>query len=714
MDNKEKDFLSQPINVDRFINSLRLGIFRIALALFGALCLWAYYYSTVERTYGVASLLQIKESTSSTISIEDLMGGGNENINLNEEITIFLSNTSLLKLIDQMQLNILIDDNDYEFDKSEFIEIPIFDYFNNFVKVDSISEEMLSNQEFPFSLNLEKTSNGFMILDKDFPQNELNFGKLYEFEKFNLKINHINGLEIGENVQLNYYPKTYFIDTIKNLFTINPVTVSNLYWNQGSLVSIFVESNNPEFAMKIIQNASDLYIQNSVAYNVAEAERSLGYITDQITRVEKNLKDSEKKLNDFQSFNTTINFELEVQSIIDQSAILNNQIVNLVARKTELLSLYLPSNNIIKSLDNQIYQITSQLDSLEQKIQGLPKTQQKYLQLSREVTLNKNIYETLLEKRIEFSLMEASTIGNARVIDSPYITGKMSPRFLKSLLITVIASLSISIIFTLLSTLFFDKIFLPSEIRSYDKSLNILGMVPDFNENKPTKIDDFNLDSMQAIGTNINLIAEQMNQDNTTVEIISATESIGKSSVSLIISNNLSLLNKKVLLLDLDLYKGRLGKFFDKENSISVEQFNSMNSFNDLKVKDNLFFMPRIKMSKNDTTTFLESPAFIDFINRAKDKFDFIIMDTPPMLYKSDGISLSKHADLVLPVLRQKESRLSHIRQLKDIMALSGVSFSYIIFNGIKKLAGTYYSNYDYSAYYYYGYDYDYGDDKDV
>ncbi len=712
MENNQKDFFSQPLQLDRFVNALRVGIYRITFAVFVAICLWAYYYSTVDRTFGVTSLLQIKESTSSQMSIEDLMAGGNERVNLNEETTIFLSNTSIKKLIDKLQLNILINENDYKFDKSELIDVPVFEYDSNSIRVTSISENIIQESEFPLSLNLKKTANGYSIIDSEFSQNELFFGELYIFEKLQLKINHINGLKVGESIQINYYPPTYFIDIIKGSFKLSPVIVSNLYWNQGSLLSVFVESNNPQFAKKLINTACSLYIENSIAYNVAEAEKSLSYLTEQISRVERNLKDSEKKLNDFQALNTTINFDLEVQSIIDQSASLNNQITSLVAKKAELSSLYLPSNNIIKNLDVQIDQINIQLDSLEQKIQSLPRTQQEYLQLTRNVTLNKNIFETLLQKRIEFSLIEASTIGNARVIDSAYITGKMSPRFTRSFMITVILSLSMSIGFILLYTIIFDRISLPSEIRAYDSSLNILGMIPDFSDNLPESVYDFNLDSMQAIGTNVNLLSEQMNKDCVTIEIVSATESIGKSSVSMMIANNLSALNKKVLILDLDLYKGRLGKYFDQKNSISLDKFNRKENFNDFKINDFLFFVPRIKMNKNRTIPFLESPVFYDFMNKAKQEFDFIVIDTPPILYKSDGISLSKHADIILPVVRQKESRLSHIKQIKDIMSLSGINISYIIFNGIKKLAGAYYSSYDYSSYEYYGYNYDYGDDQ--
>jgi len=712
-DNNNNDFFNQPLNLDRFINAVYLGFYKIIFAVFIAICMWAYYYYTVDRVYGVNALLQVKESTSSSMSIENLIAGGNERVNLDEEKNIFLSNTSIRKLISELQLNILINENNYKYDKSKVISIPYFTFKNDYVPISSFSDSIIYESSPQNTLEIKKTKDGYIVLDNVELNGELFFGELYVTENFSLIIDSIDGFEIGEVFQVHHYPIDSLVDRIRSKLNVTPVTVSNLYWNQGSLLNIFVKDSDYNFAKKLINTACLLYIDNSIDYNVAEAERSLNYLNNQIARVEDTLKESEGMLNEFQTENTTINFDLEVQSIINQSNSLNTQINSLVAKKVELLSLYLPNNNIIKNLDIQIDQISSQLDSLSTQIQSLPKKQQEFLQLSRDVALNKEIFETLLQKRMEFSLIEASTIGNARIIDTAYVTGKVTPTLVRSLGIAVILSLFLSISLILFNTYFFDRISLASEIQAYDKNISILGMIPDFSNNLPETIDDFNIDSMQAIATNINIISSSLsNNQCTTIEIISATESVGKSSVSLIAANNLSRLNKKVLLIDLDLYKGRLGKYLSRPTSITVEQFNSTKGFSDFKVNDNLYFVPRVKMNEQKTIPFLESAIFNDFILRAKKEFEFIIIDTPPVLYKSDGISLAKYADIVLPVLRQKESRLIHIKQIKDIMSLSAMNISYIIFNGIKKLTGYYYTNYDYSSYKYYSSDYSYEEEN--
>ena len=711
-----KDFFDQPLKIERFFNAIKLNTYRILFALFLGICLWAYYYYTVDRTYGVKAMIQVKESTSSTMSVEDLMVGGNDRVNLNEEINIFLSNSSIKKLINRLQINLLVNEENYQFDKSGLIDIPHLKiYDSNFMTSASIStsDSFLYQNLIETIFKITKNEGGYSILLDGEEYDNLNFNETHFFEKFAIRISHINGINVGENIKITHHPEDYYIDKIKGMIKINPVIVTNLSWNQGSLLNIFIQNSNVEFAKRLIDNACLLYIENSIAYNVAEAEKSLDYLNLQITRVEEDLRLSEIDLNNFQSNNSTINFDLEVQSIINQSNNLTSQIIQLESKKAELSSLYLPSNNIIKNVDFQINELNNQLIDLDKKIKQLPKKQQEFLQLTREVTLNKDIFEKLLEKRIEFSLIEASTIGNARVIDKAFVTGKMSPRLFNSFIIAIILSLALSITIIVIHTYFFDRISLPSEIQSYDNSLSILGMIPDFSNHKPKIISDFNNDSMQSIATNINIIASQSDKKNTCIEVISATESVGKSSVSMMIANNLSLLSKKVLLIDLDLYKGRLGKFVDQTTSISEGEFTSTENFEKYKVNDFLYFTPRVKIDPNKTLPFLESPYFNDFISRAKNNFDYIVIDTPPILYKSDGISLAKYSDIILPIFRQNVSRLIHIKQLKDIMKLSNISFQYIIFNGIKKLSAYYYSDYDYSSYKYYASDYSYEETDD-
>ena len=146
--NNNNDFFNQPLNLDRFINAVYLGFYKIIFTVFIAICMWAYYYYTVDRVYGVNALLQVKESTSSSMSIESLIAGGNERVNLDEEKNIFLSNTSIRKLISELQLNILINENNYKYDKSKVISIPYFTFKNDYIPISSFSDSCSLHHSF--------------------------------------------------------------------------------------------------------------------------------------------------------------------------------------------------------------------------------------------------------------------------------------------------------------------------------------------------------------------------------------------------------------------------------------------------------------------------------------------------------------------------------------------------------------------------------------
>ena len=68
------------------------------------------------------------------------------------------------------------------------------------------------------------------------------------------------------------------------------------------------------------------------------------------------------------------------------------------------------SNFAKNQIQNQIKLLNDQKNELEVRFSGLPEKQQVFLNLARDVELNRSIYTELLEKKLEFSIVEASTL----------------------------------------------------------------------------------------------------------------------------------------------------------------------------------------------------------------------------------------------------------------------------------------------------------------
>ena len=102
-----------------------------------------------------------------------------------------------------------------------------------------------------------------------------------------------------------------------------------------------------------------------------------------------------------------------------------------------------------------------------------------------------------------------------------------------------------------------------------------------------------------------------------------------------------------------------------------------------------------------------------------KDSFDYIIMDTAPLLSVSDTLQLLGYSDVKCVVVRHEKSKISEIKQIVGIGDQLGIKFDGILYNAYERPSSYYgyyglYGNYDYqyyaNKYLYESYDYEKSD----
>ena len=200
----QDNFESSLFNLARLFNSIKLNLFRIILIFFTVLCYGLYFYSSVDRVYAVKSLMQVQSSTSSN-SLEDiLMSDSNKPVNITEEMAIYLSNSNVKKVIENLSLNLIINENNYQFNKNEMIGINYFSFKKDLVFTTnmSMSDSFLASPgDDSYSFYVTKVENGFKIDDND---DLYEFNQLASNEVFSIRINHLNGLTENEKLKITY------------------------------------------------------------------------------------------------------------------------------------------------------------------------------------------------------------------------------------------------------------------------------------------------------------------------------------------------------------------------------------------------------------------------------------------------------------------------------------------------------------------------------
>ncbi len=169
---------------------------------------------------------------------------------------------------------------------------------------------------------------------------------------------------------------------------------------------------------------------------------------------------------------------------------------------------------------------------------------------------------------------------------------------------------------------------------------------------------------------------------------------------------------KKVLLVGLDLRKPRIHKLFGIRNDTGISNFLiGQEKFENVIVKtevENLWYATAGPVPPNPAEL-IDSPAMTDFIEKAKKKFDFIIIDTPPVAIVTDALLCSAFTDFYIFVVRQRYSSKNTLKLIDDLYKNENLKSLGIIINDIS-LSGYYgYGlRYGYSPGYGYSYGYNY------
>jgi len=180
--------------------------------------------------------------------------------------------------------------------------------------------------------------------------------------------------------------------------------------------------------------------------------------------------------------------------------------------------------------------------------------------------------------------------------------------------------------------------------------------------------------------------------------VTSALPQEGKTSVSLNSAMALAQQGARVLLIDADLRRPELhscvgvpsepglGELLSYEASLPFDAAASP------KVPD-LFFLPAGRLRPNAAEV-LGSPRMRRLLNGCRERFDFIVMDTPPVLAVTDAVVLSKSADAVLLVVRSAQTSEQSLLRARDLLLRVNARIAGVLVNRAKVHSADYYDSY--------------------
>ena len=206
-------------------------------------------------------------------------------------------------------------------------------------------------------------------------------------------------------------------------------------------------------------------------------------------------------------------------------------------------------------------------------------------------------------------------------------------------------------------------------------------------------------------GIRTNLQFANVDHSFKSILVTSSTAGEGKTTTLCNLAATLADSGQKVVILDCDLRKPRIHKFFGISNQSGVTDIllkgDDYNNYTHESYHKNISIIPSGKIPTNPSER-LNSAAMKRFIDKLKEDFDYIFIDTPPVVPVTDAVIMSTYIDKVVLVCASGTLDIEMAKKAKESLEKVGASFLGVVLNKIPVNAQKYH--------YYYYYKNDEGD----
>ena len=380
-------------------------------------------------------------------------------------------------------------------------------------------------------------------------------------------------------------------------------------------------------------------------------------------------------------------------------AILNANIDNLIGSISENITFRLNATT------SELQDINRRISRVNTEFARLPQTQRQLIGIERQFNLTQDVYTSLMEKRIQAQIARSSTKPDCVVIEPARFIGVDSPSMMISLGMALFLGLLIP------STIVFGRKFFVDKIENAEdltrlSHLTKIGELPEHRKsagnilvNEPTELLS---EAFRSLRSNINFFLNGEKH-----KIILLTSSIpleGKSMSSLNLATAFALANNRTLLIRLDLRKEtEIDDSYNQQQLVGLTDYLIKQArLEDILTRTEIPGLDLILAGRvpPNPAELLSSERIRELLDQVRQRYDYIIVDTPPFGLVSDAFILMKYTDLNIYVARLgKITKRTFLPNMEEIRSKKLDNF-YLVINGIKPHKSVYskYAGYPYGG----------------
>jgi tyrosine-protein kinase Etk/Wzc len=489
--------------------------------------------------------------------------------------------------------------------------------------------------------------------------------------------------------------------------------------HDSSMIELSFKAGDPSVAAHFANALSNAYVALNVKHLSEQARLSLRFLNGKLPAFKRDLEQSEDLLNKYRVTTKTIDIEQQTESLLERSADLIKQKtlvdLNLQATRQQFSDTH-PS---VRALEQQSSALDRASESVLKQIETLPSTQQDYLRLARDVTVNTQLYTALLSNAQQLEVAEAGTTGNASVIDAAVVPEKQDwPRAPIVIGGALVGGALIGLIVVQLAGAVHGALRDPLQIERVS-SVPIFAVVPESRKQtvlaRSAKLaqhpiallavsdpSDPSIEALRSLRSTLKFAL--VDKSSNVVLFTGPTPGVGKTFTAANFAHLLALNGERVLLIDADMRRSGLdGWIVGPRQGGLAEVLADVVPLKDAIIwgeVENLWLLPSSVAAPPNPSELLERPRFKDMLKQVSEKYDFVIIDSPPVLPVSDALTIAQLCSAVFMIVR---CDMTSERQLTEALSRLGrahVTVAGLIFNGFRTggLSYGYQYGYGYSS----------------
>lgn len=374
------------------------------------------------------------------------------------------------------------------------------------------------------------------------------------------------------------------------------------------------------------------------------------------------------------------------------------------------------TNKIIDALEKKTAEridfLKSEVKTARQRFFSIPDKKMELSRLKNKQELNERYFTSLNEKKVAYAISNAGYTSNNKVLSkAPLNSTPVEPNKFQIYYTYLTLGILLALAFLFFKYVSYDELNNLADLEKLAQNqMNILGSVPFEDTNSPhSQLVVHNnpksvlSESFRAIRSNLKFV----NPEAKTIAISSSISGEGKTFIALNLSAIIAMSGKRVVILDLDLRKPKVHLGVDIENKRGISDYLSQNSTLEecinKEVIPNLDVITAGSIPPNPSELIL-SKRLSELIETLKERYDYVIIDNPPVGIVSDGVQLLHDSDIPIYIFKANYSKRQFIKRVLELKEIQKIKSINLLLNGVEHRN----SKYGYG----YGYGYGYTSEK--